>query len=91
MPHQMKMLNLEKQGLKLDPGDLYKSNGTGLTRLTNHANFDYIPAFSSDGTKIIFISNRTGPADVFIMNADGTGVTQITSDASTEWAPTFQP
>jgi hypothetical protein len=30
MPHQMKMLNLEKQGLKLDPDDLYKENGTGL-------------------------------------------------------------
>ena len=30
MPHQMKMLNLEKQGLKLNPDDLYKPNGTGL-------------------------------------------------------------
>jgi len=30
MPHQMKMLNLEKQGLKLNPDDLYKADGTGL-------------------------------------------------------------
>jgi len=30
MPHQMKMLYLEKQGLKMDPDDLYKENGTGL-------------------------------------------------------------
>jgi len=30
MPHQMKMLNLEKQGLKMDPDDLYKEDGTGL-------------------------------------------------------------
>jgi hypothetical protein len=30
MPHQMKMLNLETQGLKLNPDDLYKEDGTGL-------------------------------------------------------------
>ncbi len=30
MPHQMKMLNLEKQGLKMNPENLYKSDGTGL-------------------------------------------------------------
>jgi hypothetical protein len=30
MPHQMKMLNLENQGLKMDPDDLYKEDGTGL-------------------------------------------------------------
>jgi hypothetical protein len=30
MPHQMKMLNLEKQGLKLNPDELYKPDGTGL-------------------------------------------------------------
>ena len=30
MPHQMKMLNLENQGLKMDPDDLYKEDGSGL-------------------------------------------------------------
>jgi hypothetical protein len=30
MPHQMKMLNLETEGLKLNPDDLYKEDGTGL-------------------------------------------------------------
>ena len=30
MPHQMKMLDLQKQGLKMDPGDLFKEDGTGL-------------------------------------------------------------
>ncbi|MCP5105156.1 MAG: S46 family peptidase [bacterium] len=30
MPHQMKDLNLEKQGLKMNPGDLYKKDGTGI-------------------------------------------------------------
>ncbi len=30
MPHQMKMLNLETKGLKMDPDDLYKKDGTSL-------------------------------------------------------------
>ncbi|MDI6699271.1 MAG: S46 family peptidase [Candidatus Saccharicenans sp.] len=30
MPHQMKMLNLQQLGLKMNPDDLYKKDGTGL-------------------------------------------------------------
>jgi len=30
MPHQMKDLNLKAKGLKMNPGDLYRENGTGL-------------------------------------------------------------
>ncbi|HPB59257.1 MAG TPA: S46 family peptidase, partial [Candidatus Saccharicenans sp.] len=30
MPHQMKMLNLEQLGLKMNPDDLYRLDGTGL-------------------------------------------------------------
>jgi hypothetical protein len=30
LPHQMKELNLEAQGLKMDPGNLYKEDGTGI-------------------------------------------------------------
>lgn len=30
MPHQMKELDLAVRGLKMDPGDLYKTDGTGL-------------------------------------------------------------
>jgi len=30
MPHQMKDLNLKAQGLRMDPGDLYRTDGTGL-------------------------------------------------------------
>lgn len=30
MPHQMKDLNLQNSGLKMNPGELYKTDGTGL-------------------------------------------------------------
>ncbi|MCK7476551.1 MAG: S46 family peptidase [Candidatus Moduliflexus flocculans] len=30
MPHQMKSLDLKALGLRMDPGELYKTDGTGL-------------------------------------------------------------
>ena len=30
LPHQMKQLKLENQGLKLDPDEMFKEDGTGL-------------------------------------------------------------
>lgn len=36
MPHQMTMLDLEKQGLLMDPSDLYKEDGTGLMSAIVH-------------------------------------------------------
>ena len=36
MPHQMKDLNLEAEGLKMNPDDLYKKDGTGLMSAVVH-------------------------------------------------------
>ncbi|MGH7528130.1 MAG: TolB family protein, partial [Gemmatimonadales bacterium] len=57
----------------------------GVTRLTNHAGPDRLPAWSPDGTRISFASDRDGVvfgnSEINVMNADGTGVTQLTQDA----------
>lgn len=63
----------------------------GLTDLTNDRGDDLMPAWSPDGTKIVFTSNRAGTADVYIMNVDGTGVTRITHSGATETAPIWSP
>jgi len=56
--------------------------GSGFTQLTfsgRHA-ASLQPAYSPDGTKIIFVRYRsTGGTDLFTMNPDGSGVSQITS------------
>jgi Tol biopolymer transport system component len=56
-----------------------KADGSGIRRLTNNPATDDEPAWSPDGTKIVFTSDRTGSVEVYIMNADGTGVQRLTS------------
>jgi Tol biopolymer transport system component len=65
-----------------DQADVYKirRNGTGLTNLTNSPMaIEFDPAFSSDGTRIAFVSN-TGHPNRFIlktMSADGDDVRTV--------------
>jgi dipeptidyl aminopeptidase/acylaminoacyl peptidase len=47
------------------------TDGTGLVRLTTDPGFDGTPAWSPDGSQVVFQSNRTGTFQVWIMNADG--------------------
>ena len=68
------------------PGDIYvvRPDGSELENLTDSPWHDTMPAWSPDGSKIVFTSNRDGtdPAigqwDVFIMDADGSGVRNVT-------------
>ncbi len=57
-------------------------DGTNEVNLSKNAAFDGWPAWSPDGRRIAFSSNRAGPANVghiYVVNADGTGLRQITS------------
>lgn len=49
------------------------------TRLGEHADpyRDELPAWFPDGKRIAFQSDRTGPWEIWVMNADGTGARQI--------------
>jgi dipeptidyl aminopeptidase/acylaminoacyl peptidase len=67
-------------------------DGTGDTPLTNNSADDNGPAWSADGKKILFNSNRTGVGAIWVMNADGTGQTQVTfptvgDDSAPGWSP----
>ena len=79
-----------------DNWDIYVINvdGTGLTNLTNHPEFDgWRPAWSPDGSQIAFFSTRDDPDndEVYVMNADGSNVRRLTDnpadDAIATWSP----
>jgi Tol biopolymer transport system component len=55
-------------------------DGTGLTQLTTDTATDQLAAWSPDGSKIVFTSNRTGIPQVWVMDADGGNQAQLTFD-----------
>ena len=75
-------------------GDLYTLPITGgkATRLTSGMAYDAQPRFSPDGKKVVFVSDRSGGDNLWIMSLDGKDTTQVTQGnnngyVSPEWAP----
>jgi Tol biopolymer transport system component len=78
-----------------DPNDevfVMNSDGSDLTQLTAGAGNNDWPAWSPDGRKLAFISDRTGIEQVYTMRADGTRQTELTfqpvaHDQLPDWRP----
>jgi Tol biopolymer transport system component len=73
--------------------DIYSVNpdGTDLRRLTDSPAGDYSPAWSPDGRKIVFASDRDGNLEIYLMNADGSGQTRLTEDPASGYDPDWSP
>ena len=60
-----------------------------LVRLTANDAPDYAPAWSPDGEWIVFVSERHGPSEIYVVAADGTRETRLTSndedDSNPRW------
>src|SRR5688500_6500393 len=69
-----------------------RPDGTLPTQLTNNTNTDWQPSASSDGSRIVFTSNRDGgDDDIYIMNADGSGQTMLTNNFARDNEPAISP
>jgi len=68
-----------------------RSNLAQLSKLTPDTTSASDPAFSPDGSRIAFVSQRDGNAEIYVMNADGTGSTRITNDPQADGRPSFTP
>ena len=74
-----------------------RTNGKDLHPLmpaaTNNLVADEHPAWSPDGSRIVFSSNRTGHPELFMVKANGLGLTQLTRTDNTvenlepAWSP----
>ena len=72
---------------------LMNADGSGQTNLTNNpAATDSNPAWSPDGSRILFLSDRHGSSEIYVVQTDGTGLTSITDNAEVGsqavWSPT---
>jgi Tol biopolymer transport system component/tRNA A-37 threonylcarbamoyl transferase component Bud32 len=73
--------------------DIYVINadGSGLTNLTDNTLDSENPAWSPDGTHIVFMSVRDGNREIYIMNADGSGVIRLTNNSTDDLLPAWSP
>jgi len=60
-------------------------------RLTNSPGYDAECSFSPDGARILFVSDRDGDPDIYVMNADGGDVRQLTDAPGYDGGPFFSP
>jgi Tol biopolymer transport system component len=75
-------------------GDLYTLPITGgtATRIASGLNFDSQPRYSPDGSKIVFLSDRSGDENIWIANPDGTDPRPLTKGKNTRyWSPEWTP
>ncbi len=66
-------------------------DGSNPRQLTTDLGYDAECAYSPDGSKIVFTSDRGGDPDLYIMNADGTGLRQLTNKPGYDGGPFFSP
>ena len=68
------------------------TDGSGLINLTNTPRAsEFFYAWSPDGTRIAFSSDRDGNSEIYVMNADGSSPINLTNspdhDGSFAWSP----
>ena len=75
-------------------GDLYTMPiaGGSATRLTTGMAFDVQPRFSPDGKRVVFVSDRSGGDNIWVMSLDRKDTIQVTKGnnnlyVSPEWTP----
>jgi Tol biopolymer transport system component len=69
-------------------GDVFaiRADGTGLRPLLRRA---YAPAWSPDGTRLAFVSRRSGDEEIYVANADGGGVRRLTRSPGADLSPAW--
>lgn len=70
------------------------ADGNNVQQLTDNQFNDVDPAWSPDGSQILFVSDRDGITTsyrIYVMSFDGTKQTRLGFSESQEWFPTWSP
>jgi Tol biopolymer transport system component len=68
-----------------------RANGSDQTRLTSNPAVDIVPAWSPNGRKLAFTSDRDGNYEVYTMRADGAKQVNRTGNETSDFGPDWQP
>jgi TolB protein len=69
---------------------LIRPDGSGLVGLASGAR-DFYPSISPDGQSILFLSERDGSAEIYLMDLDGSSVSRLTFDNAVQDFAVFAP
>src|SRR5579862_9723772 len=75
-------------------GDLYTVPITGgkATRITSGMGFDGQPRYSPDGKTVVYVTDRTGYENLWLVDADGHNPRALTKDKDAQYiSPAFTP
>jgi Tol biopolymer transport system component len=62
-----------------------------FVQLTHEPGYDAECSYSPDGGTILFVSDRDGDPDIYVMDADGSNVRQLTNEPGYDGGPFFSP
>jgi len=62
----------------------FSTNGNDLHRITDNSFWDLYPAWSPDGSKVAFLSQRSSSLGIYMMNADGSEAIELYDSSSQE-------
>ena len=66
--------------------------GSNPVNVTFSASVEVGPAWSADGARIAFASDRSGAPELYLMNPDGSNVVRVTTQVGFVWSrPTWSP
>lgn len=71
--------------------DLITTEEDASVRITEEGGSNHSPAWSPDGQHIVFVSERDGNAELYIMNPDGSNPIRLTFTANSERDPDWAP
>lgn len=73
--------------------DIFEADldGSNLRRITDAPGYDAEGSYSTDGTRIVFTSQRDGDLEIYTMRADGTQQERITNAAGYDGGPFYSP
>jgi Tol biopolymer transport system component len=60
-------------------------------RLTDHPALDFNAVYAPDGSRLAFVSERAGNAELYTMRADGTGLKRLTEEFALDDHPSWSP